>query len=217
MPPARPEGLTRVATLSAHDRGDATAKPAGAKTDALGGAALAASGSAQLARAASLPVVITQGPKDQASVPTGVLAYADGGRQAPGPRATPAEAGEPLQATVAPARLDHSNLATLTGDAATASAPTPSVLGQALTGLRQAARIIPDALSNLPTAGLVSAFKAVASELDTAHFSGRATKPQDPSTSMAEASPPCREVTLYGPRPPQCALIPQAPCAAAGG
>jgi len=190
-PPARPEGLTRVAALATRDRVDVNAKPAGAKSDAISGPSVAAAGSPQLARAASLPVVITQGPKDRASVPSEILAYADGAPQAPRLRAALGkDAGDPQGTTIVPARLDHSNFPSLTGDVATASAPTPSVLGQALTGLRQAARIIPDALSNLPTAGFMSAFKAVASELDSAHFSDPAAKPAASSVSIAEASTP---------------------------
>jgi hypothetical protein len=189
-PPARPEGLTRVAALATRDRADANAKPAGAKSDAISGPSVAAAGNPQLARAASLPVVITQGPKDRASVPSEVLAYADGAPQAPRLPAPGKDAGDPQGTTIVPARLDHSNFPSLTGDVATASAPTPSVLGQALTGLRQAARIIPDALSNLPTAGFMSAFKAVASELDSAHFSSPAAKPAASSVSIAEASTP---------------------------
>ncbi len=110
-PPQRPEGLTRVATLSTHDHGDANAKSAAAKSNSVSAPAVAASGNTQLARAASLPVVITQGPKDQASVPTRVLAYADGGQQAPRLQdaATGTDAGETQVAATAPARLDHSN------------------------------------------------------------------------------------------------------------
>jgi hypothetical protein len=211
-PPARPERLARVAALATHDRADANGEPAGAKTDAAArpspattssattsvattGAATAsaaAGANSPLARAARLPVVITQGPKDLAKAPARVLAYAEGGPPAPRLRAEAADEdpAEMERTTIAPVRLDHSNLPGLTGDVATASAPTPSVLGQALTGLRQAARIIPDALSGLPTAGFLSAFKAVASELDSAHFSGPASKPAASSVSIAEASAP---------------------------
>lgn len=195
IPPAKPEALTRVASLTTRDRVDASARSSGAKTDAVGGASASDAGAAPLARAASLPVVITQGPKDQARVPAQVLAYAGGAQQSPGFHGSAAsgkDAGESSRAAVAAARLDHSNLESLTGDAASASAPTPSVLGQALTGLRRAARIIPDALSGLPTAtGLASAFKAVASELDSAHFSGApANKAAEASVNIAETSTP---------------------------
>ncbi|WP_084144008.1 DUF882 domain-containing protein [Methylocapsa acidiphila] len=184
LPPSRPQGLDRVAALPASDRSDAGAKPAVATNVAAGGAT-------QLARAASLPVVITQGPKDQAGLPTQVLAYADGG-QTPRLRgaATGKDATEAERTTIVSARPDHANLPSLTGDVANASAPTPSFLGQALTGLRQAARIIPDALSNLPTAGLVSAFRAVASELDSAHFSAQATKQASEAANVADGSSP---------------------------
>ncbi|MGH6819369.1 MAG: DUF882 domain-containing protein, partial [Methylocella sp.] len=67
-PPARPASLTRVAALAA----DQTQGEGGNqvfKNDPINDAAAAPGANSPLARAANLPVVITQGPKDRASVP----------------------------------------------------------------------------------------------------------------------------------------------------
>ena len=54
----------------------------------------------------------------------------------------------------------------------------PSILGQSLTGLRLAARLIPGALSNKPLAeDYASAFGTIATDLDPNHFTGAAVRP----------------------------------------
>src|SRR4029077_16230939 len=74
-PPARPASLTRVDALAADQtRGEGGNQVF--KNDSVNDAAAASSSNSPLARAANLPVVITQGPKDRASVPKQVLAFA---------------------------------------------------------------------------------------------------------------------------------------------
>ena len=152
-PPSRPTELVQVASLT---------------SDAAGAAPTKTAAISPLARAASLPVVITRGPKDQPPLPSAVLAYA----------ASPAATASPRKAALAhdaseivPARLDRSNYAELTSTTPTAEEPPASALGQAITGLRQAARILPDALSAAPSAGYTMAFNAAASLVDYTHFS----------------------------------------------
>jgi hypothetical protein len=169
-PPARPGSLTRVAALAAEqNQGVSDAAPPGANSP--------------LARAANLPVVITQGPKDRASVPKQVLAFASEAtvedRRGAVPSTTPGDtmSGSATQSSVAAARLDRAKLRGLAGDISTASFPAQSILGQSFTGLRRAARTIPDALSNRPSVDYVAAFRTMASDLDPGHFTGAATKP----------------------------------------
>ncbi|MGI8569193.1 MAG: DUF882 domain-containing protein [Methylocella sp.] len=162
-PPARPTSATRVAALAAvqtQGEGSAQAAKSGTKNETISDAA-ASSAKSPLARAANLPVVITQGPKDRASVPKQVLAFAS---------ETPME--DPRGAV--PSKTPGGTMS----DISTASFQTQSILGQSFTGLRLAARNIPDALSNRPSAAYVSAFNATpASDLDPGHFSGAAVKP----------------------------------------
>jgi hypothetical protein len=169
-PPARPASLTRVAALAAEqNQGVSDAAAPGANSP--------------LARAANLPVVITQGPKDRASVPKQVLAFASEAtvedRRGAVPSTTPGDtmSGPATQSSVAAARLDRAKLRGLAGDISTASFPAQSILGQSFTGLRRAARTIPDALSNRPSVDYVAAFRTAASDLDPGHFTGAATKP----------------------------------------
>ncbi len=154
-PPSRPTGLIHVASLTP-DAG-AAAKSASP--------AVAVDTAAPLARAASLPVVITRGPKDQPTLPSSALGYA----ASPATPHTAFGRGPRQDAEIVSARLDRSNYNELTSETPTAEAPPASILGQALTGLRQAARIIPDALSAAPSAGYKMAFSA-AKILDYAHF-----------------------------------------------
>jgi uncharacterized protein YcbK (DUF882 family) len=188
-PPARPAELIKVAAYVPRESG----KPA-SKSDVIGAlnAGVGASPPPALARAASLPVVITQGPRDRrskgAAAPAAALAYA------------PSLEPEDLQSggdLVVSARVERSNFrGPALGSAE--SLPAPSILGQAVMGLRQAARIIPDALSGLPSAGFATAFKSVASTLDCSRFTlFGAAKPSEPpagSVSIAEgadrSSPP---------------------------
>jgi uncharacterized protein YcbK (DUF882 family) len=185
-PPARPASLTRVAALTADQtqgEGGAQASKSVTKNETMSDAA-ASSAKSPLARAANLPVVITQGPKDREGVPKQVLAFASE-TPAENPRgAVPSKtpgntmSGPATQSPVAAARLDRAKLRGLAGDISTASFPAQSILGQSFTGLRLAARNIPDALSNRPSAAYVSAFNASpASDLDPGHFRGAAVKP----------------------------------------
>ncbi|MGH6847579.1 MAG: DUF882 domain-containing protein [Methylocella sp.] len=185
-PPARPATATRVTALAAvqtQGDGGAQASKSVTKNETMSDAA-ASSAKSPLARAANLPVVITQGPKDHAGVPKQVLAFAsdtpvdDPRGAAPGKTPGGTMSRPVTQSPVAAARLDRSKLRGLAGDISTASFPVPSILGQSFTGLRLAARNIPDALSNRPSAVYVSAFNATpASDLDPGHFSGAAVKP----------------------------------------
>jgi uncharacterized protein YcbK (DUF882 family) len=181
-PPARPASLTRVAALAAdHTRGEVGYQVF--KSGPINDAAAAPGANSPLARAANLPVVITDGPKDRASVPKQVLAFAS---ETPveDPRGAVSSktqrdtmSGSATQSFVAAAHLDRAKLRGLAGDIATASFPAQSILGQAFTGLRRAARNIPDALSNRASADYVAAFRTTPSDLDAGHFTGAATKP----------------------------------------
>jgi uncharacterized protein YcbK (DUF882 family) len=162
-PPSRPAELVQVASLISDAAGTAPTKMAAISP---------------LARAASLPVVITNGPKDQPRLPSTVLAYAAS------PAASLRKAAPAHDASeIVPARLDRSNYAELTSKTPTAEAPPASALGQAITGLRQAARIIPDALSAAPSAGYTMAFNAGASLVNYTQFS------KAPSTTASSQTP----------------------------
>ncbi|MGH6834456.1 MAG: DUF882 domain-containing protein [Methylocella sp.] len=184
-PPARPASLIRVAALAAdqtHGEGGAQASKSIPKNEAMSDAA-ASTANSPLARAASLPVVITQGPKNPAGVPKQVLAFAsDTPVEDPRgavPSKTPGDtmSGPATPSSVAVAHLDRAMLRGLAGNIPTASFPAQPILGQSLTGLRRAARTIPDALSNRPSVDYVAAFKTTPSDLDPGHFTGAATKP----------------------------------------
>ncbi len=181
-PPARPASVTRLAALAAvQTQGEGGAQAF--KSETMSDAA-ASSAKSPLARAANLPVVITQGPKDRAGVPKQVLAFAsetpveDPRGAVPSKTSGNTMSGPATQSPVAAARLDRAKLRGLAGDISTASFPAQSILGQSFTGLRLAARNIPDALSNRPSAAYVSAFNATpASDPDPGHFRGAAVKP----------------------------------------
>ncbi|MGH6796221.1 MAG: hypothetical protein ACREDH_13735, partial [Methylocella sp.] len=186
IPPARPASLGPVVALAAvptQGGGGAQASKGVTKNEMISDAA-ASSGNSLLARAANLPVIITQGPKDRAGVPKQVLAFAS---EAPVddprglmPNQTPGGtiSGPAKQSPIAAPRLDRAKLRGLAGDIPTANFPAQSILGQSFTGLRLAARNIPDALSNRPSAAYVSAFNATpATDLDPGHFSGAAVRP----------------------------------------
>jgi hypothetical protein len=174
-PPARPTSLTREAFLPANStRAQASKLASAADGDA----------DAPLVRAASLPVVITKGPGDQESAPKEVLAFAaDAPLQNSLPQALnmplSGPAGKPAahQLGAGPARPDRSKLRGLSSNVGVAF-PAPSILGRSLTGLRRAARLIPGALSNKPSAvDYASAFGAVPTDLDPDRFTGAAVGP----------------------------------------
>jgi uncharacterized protein YcbK (DUF882 family) len=185
-PPARPAPLARVAALAADQaqgEGGVQATKRFTNNETMSDAA-ASSANSPLTRAANLPVVITQGPKDRTGVPKQVLAFASD-TPVDDPRgAVPSKApgntmrGLATQSPIAAARLGEAKHRGLAGDSSTASFPAQSILGQSFTGLRLAARNIPDALSNRPSAAYVSAFNATpATDLDPGHFTGAAVKP----------------------------------------
>jgi uncharacterized protein YcbK (DUF882 family) len=172
-PPARPASLTRVAELAAVQTNGEGGNQV-FKDDPINAAADASSANSLLARAAKFPVVITHGPRDRASVPKQVLAFAS---ETPGedPRGAVRAPGDTVSGPAS--RLDRAKLRGLAGDISTAGFPAQSILGQSFTGLRRAARAIPDALSNRPSADYVAAFGTTLSDLDPGHFTGAATKP----------------------------------------
>ena len=179
-PPARPASLTRVAVLTPDKmQGGSQASKTDSKSES---ASDAVATTTPLTRATNLPVVITQGPKDHPGVPHHVLAFASDtpvqetdalASKTPGQT----ESSSTTQQAAATARLEQQRTHGLAG-VLTASFPVPSILGPSFTGLRKAARIIPDALSNVPSAAYLSAFHAnPGSDLDASHFTGTATKP----------------------------------------
>ncbi|WP_395664887.1 DUF882 domain-containing protein [Methylocella sp.] len=176
MPPARPAARAHLAALSSTDADaplsavppappEPTARPEPKSTAAV------------LARAASLPVVITQGPKDQQALPTSALGYAAVG----GKNRQVGRLGSPAAPEIVSARLDRSNFAELTSDTPAAESAPASFLGQALTGLRQAARVIPDSLSAAPYAGYKMVYGAAVGLFDYERFS----RPQPPGETVA--------------------------------
>ncbi|MGA7383840.1 MAG: hypothetical protein WBW81_03825, partial [Methylocella sp.] len=184
IPPARPISATRVAALAADQtQGEGGNQVSKSFTKSEATDAAASSANSPLARAANLPVVITQGPKDHAGVPKQVLAFASEtpveDPRGAAPSKTPGDtmSGPATQSPVAAARFDRAKLRGLAGDISTASFPAQSILGQSFTGLRLAARNIPDALSNRASADYVAAFRTTPSDLDPSHFTGAATKP----------------------------------------
>ena len=191
VPPARPASLTRVAALSPDlmQGKDGTPAPKNdAKLDVKQGtmndaviSSATTSANTPLARAASLPVVITQGPKDHLIVPPHVLAFASA-TETPVQETTTAVSKTPGQTlsrstTQAAARADWPRIRGTAGGVAVANFPAPSILGPSFTGLRRAARVIPGALSNMPAVAYVPAFGAQANDLDAGHFTGTAAKP----------------------------------------
>ncbi len=189
VPPARPASLTRVAALSPDPmQGHAAAPAPSPKSDVKQAttndttvSSATTPANISLARAASLPVVITQGPKDHLIVPPHVLAFAS-------PTETPVQEtptavsktpGQTLSrsTTQASARTDWPRTRGTAGGVAVANFPAPSILGPSFTGLRRAARVIPGALSNMPAVAYVPAFGTQANDLDAGHFSGTAAKP----------------------------------------
>ncbi len=179
-PPRRPGKEVRLASLVAQPAVDL-----GVTTRPTPDQAGAPSRAEPISRAATLPVVITQGLNDQANVPAQVLAYAPTSQLAElrseGPDAAVRQiARKPIpapQTPTVPGRLDRSNYRSLTGGIATASLVTQSLLGPSVAGLRQAARVSSDILSPVPSIGYVATFGTSAGDLDSSCFTGAATKP----------------------------------------
>ncbi|WP_374307261.1 DUF882 domain-containing protein [Methylocella sp.] len=183
VPPARPAAPAEPAVLAYADAPLPPARPRLEVAALAPAAAQAAAGPVQagdagktaaiLARAASLPVVITRGPKDRQAMPSTVLGYAS---DAGASRLD----GAPQ---IVSARLDRSNFAELTSDTPAAEAAPSSLLGEALTGLRRAARVVPDLLAAAPSAGYRMIYGAATSVADAAQFSKI-------ETAEAQAAPP---------------------------
>lgn len=191
LPPARPGASARLAFMGAAkapvESGLLRASVEGAAPSEAREAASANSP----AKIAALPEVITEGPKDgqhhpQLSVPKQILAFAaetpaqELRRPLAGANgeANSAEETAPAGGTPAvngPPAAARSGRA-LQGPAGNSSAIFPSQPnpGKNVTGLRRAARIIPDMLSNRPMAEYVSSFGAAASDLDPSRFGGGA-------------------------------------------
>lgn len=181
-PPRRPGKAVRVASLV-----DSPVVDLGANTKARPSDVTppGSSTAEPISRAATLPVVITQGLNDPANVPAQVLAYASTSRFEEVRTDGPDEPARPIsrkpvpapQTATVPGRLDRSNFRSLTGGIATASLVTQSLLGPSVAGLRQAARITSDILSPVPSIGYVATFGTETDDLDTSSFKGAATKP----------------------------------------
>ncbi len=180
-PPARPASLTRVASLPATNARATENKLASAAANS----AIGDDADASLVRAANLPVLITKGPVERESAPKQVLAFAaDAPLQNSLPKAlnTPAAgpAGKPVaqQSGAGPDRPDRPKLRGLSSNLG-AAFPAPTIFGpSSLTGLRRAARLIPGALSNKPSAAdYASAFGTAPTDLDPDRFTGAAVKP----------------------------------------
>jgi uncharacterized protein YcbK (DUF882 family) len=178
-PPRRPGKAVRVASL-----GDSPVVELGATTKSRS-SDVTPVGSEPISRAATLPVVITQGSNERTKVPTQVLAYASTSSFEEPRSDGPDEAARPKsrkpvpapQTPTVPGRLDRSNFRSLTGGIATASLVTQSLLGPSVAGLRQAARVTSDIMSPVPSIGYVATFGSEAGNLDTSSFTGAATKP----------------------------------------
>jgi uncharacterized protein YcbK (DUF882 family) len=178
-PPARPPSLTRLAAPAAN-KADQEGKLASAEITTPSGGGL----EAPLARAANLPVMITKGLGDEEGMPKQVLAFAADaplqdpfqqgedapqGKPAGKPAAQPGDAAQAPPSRPKPRNLTNNPPSTF---------PKPSILGQTLTGLRRAARLIPGALSSQPSAAdYASAFGIETAEVDTDHFRGAAVQP----------------------------------------
>jgi len=197
-PPARPASLTTAAALVPDKKVQSKDMAQTSTTGSASAGTAADAAPAPLSRAVNLPVVITQGPKDHPSLPNQVLAFAaDTPAQERGTETsmTPGQTASRLttQQMIAAAHLERNRIRGL----ASPSFSTPSILGPSFTGLRRAARIIPDALSNVPSSEYVSAFRATAgSDLDTSHFTGSATKPLAIAQGLVHAGE--SPVTLRG-------------------
>jgi uncharacterized protein YcbK (DUF882 family) len=189
VPPTRPASLSLVASLTPIPVPRTEIPPAAkldgkpdAKQGTMNGAAVSSAtppANTSLDRAASLPVVITQGPKDHLIVPPHVLAFASETPLRETQTAVTTTPGQtPSRSTTqAAARADWPRLRGTAGGVAAATFPAPSILGPSLTGLRRAARVIPGVLSKTPAVAYVPAFGTQANDPDSSHFTGTAAQP----------------------------------------
>ncbi|HET6377081.1 MAG TPA: DUF882 domain-containing protein [Methylocella sp.] len=190
LPPARPGASARLASIAVAKAPAESGLPRESGEGAIPSEAQGAASVNSPANMAALPMVITEGPKDrqaqpQLSVPKQILAFAaetpaqDLRRPLAGAADRADHAGDTaaggslaVNGPAAAARSSH-GLQTPAGNSSTIFPSQPSP-GKNVTGLRRAARIIPDMLSNRPMAEYVSSFGAAASDLDPAHFGGGA-------------------------------------------
>jgi hypothetical protein len=190
LPPTRPVQLAALISAPAPHPMIAYA----AQTPPAGAAALrslieATQGPLRDPRRAGLPSVITEGTSNPEKAPnqTVALAYAPAGGGTTGLRAV--ALGRPYlskeaagrKADFVPARLDRSNFRALTGSAPAARMTTQSVLGPAVSAPRAASRADFSLLNATPSAGFVTGFGNVASDLPTTSFNAR-------GVNMARAS-----------------------------
>jgi hypothetical protein len=132
-------------------------------------------------RQTALPNVTTEGASKPGSTPdqTLALAYAPAGGAMPGLRAV--ALGRPYlskeaagHADFVAARLDRSNFRALTGSAPVLRMRTQSVLGPALSAPRAASRAELNILAATPSAGYVTGFGRIATDLPLTAFEPRA-------------------------------------------
>jgi hypothetical protein len=182
LPPTRPVQLALIATPAPRP----VAAYAAATPLLDGGSAIrgliGATQGAREPRKAGLPSVITEGASKSETAPAQsvALAYAPAGGATTGLRAV--ALGRPYlskeaigrPADFVPARLDRSNFRALTGSAPAARMTTQSVLGPAVAAPRAAARADFAPLAGAPSAGYVSGFGRVATDLPTSSFAPRA-------------------------------------------
>jgi hypothetical protein len=130
------------------------------------------------AREPELPNVITEGGAKSASAVSQsvALAYAPAGGATPGLRAVAlgrqylSKGAIGRTVDFVPARLDRSNFRALTGSAPLVQTTTQSVLGPAVAAPRAAARAELNLLAAAPSAGYVTGFGRIATDLPTSRF-----------------------------------------------
>jgi uncharacterized protein YcbK (DUF882 family) len=180
LPPTRPVQIAAVISAPAP-----RAVAAYAADTSIGGSAIRglidATQGAREPPKAPLPSVITDGTSkpDRASTQAMALAYAPAGGATPGLRAV--ALGRPFlskeaagHAEFVAARLDRSNFRALTGSAPVMRMTTQSALGPAIAAPRAASRADFNPLAAAPSAGYVSGFGRIATDLPSASFAPRA-------------------------------------------
>jgi hypothetical protein len=194
LPPARPVQLASVIAAPAPRAvvAYAAGTPQLDGSAAIRGLLAATQGARQPQKAepsdaATAGIPRTNKPSGQAMA----LAYAPAGGATPGLRAVALgrpylsreAAGRP--ADFVPARLDRSNFRALTGSAPAVRMTTQSVLGPAVSAPRAAARADINFLAAAPSAGYVTGFGRIASDLPTNSFAPRAVNVARMATETA--------------------------------
>jgi uncharacterized protein YcbK (DUF882 family) len=179
LPPTRP---VRLATVIATPVPRAVATyPADTSLDgsaAIRGLLDATQGGREL-RKSPLASALSEGASKPEPLQAMALAYAPAGGATPGLRAV--ALGRPYLSKAAAghadfvaARLDRSNFRALTGKAPVMRMTTQSVLGPAVAAPRAAARAEVNLLTATPSAGYVTGFGRIATDLPTSGFAPRA-------------------------------------------